>query len=106
VTFIDLSELESREVIPGYWAVFVHSENMTMAFWEVDQGARMPEHSHPHEQVTSVVEGEFELTVAGEPRLLNRRVAAVIPPNVLHGGIAVTHCRLIDSFYPVRQDYR
>jgi quercetin dioxygenase-like cupin family protein len=106
VTFIDLSRQESREVIPGYRATFVHSENMTMAFWEVDPGARMPEHSHPHEQISSVVEGEFEMTVAGEPRRLNPGVAAVIPANVPHGGVAVTRCRLIDAFCPVRQDYR
>jgi quercetin dioxygenase-like cupin family protein len=106
VTFIDLNQLESREIVPGYRAVFVHSANMTVAFWEVDQGARMPEHAHPHEQVSSVVEGEFELTVAGESRKLNPGVAAVIPANVPHGGVAVTRCRLIDAFYPVRQDYR
>jgi quercetin dioxygenase-like cupin family protein len=66
----------------------------------------MPEHSHPHDQVANVVEGKFELTLAGEPRVLEQGSAAIIPPNTPHSGKAITQCRLIDVFYPVREDYR
>ena len=55
MTFVDLSELTLKEPVPAYRAVFFHSEHMTVAFWEVEEGAVMPEHSHPHEQVASVV---------------------------------------------------
>ena len=106
MTFIDLKELTFKEPVPGYKAVFVHSENMTVAFWEVEEGAIMPEHAHPHEQVASVLEGQFELTVAGEPKVLDRCTVAIIPSNTLHSGKAITRCRLIDSFHPVREDYR
>jgi unsaturated pyranuronate lyase len=71
VAFIELEGLEVREPVPGYKAVFVHSENMTLAYWEDEEGAAMPEHSHPHEQVASVVEGRFERAVAGEPMVLD-----------------------------------
>lgn len=103
--FIELKELTLNEPVPGYRAVFVHSENMTVAFWEVEEGAVMPEHAHPHEQVASVVEGQFELTVAGEPMVLDSGTVAIIPSNTLHSGKAITHCRLIDAFHPVRDDY-
>jgi len=66
----------------------------------------MPEHSHPHEQVASVVEGRFELTIAGESRILDTGSAAVVPCNTPHAGKAITHCRLIDAFHPVRDDYQ
>jgi quercetin dioxygenase-like cupin family protein len=94
-----------KEPVPGYKAVFVHSDNMTVAHWEVEEGALMPEYSHPHEQVANVVEGRFELTLAGEPRVLDQGSAA-IPPNTPHSGKAITQCRLIDVFHPVREDYR
>jgi hypothetical protein len=29
-----------------------------------------------------------------------------VPPNVTHSGHAVTECRIIDVFHPVRDDYR
>jgi len=104
--FIELKSLPLTEPVPGYRAVFVHARNMTLAYQEVDEGAVMPEHSHPHEQVASVVEGRFELTIAGEPRVLYTGSAVVIPSNTPHGGKALTYCRLIDAFHPVREDYR
>lgn len=106
MAFIDCTALPQREIIPGYRARFLHAERMTIAFWEVDAGAAMPEHAHVHEQIAQVVSGEFELTVAGEPRVLRPGTAAVIPSGVRHSGRAVTACTLLDVFHPVREDYR
>jgi len=106
VTFVDLKDLALKEPVPGYTATFVHSDNMTVAFWDVEQGAVMPEHAHPHEQIASVVEGQFELMVAGEARVLDSGTVAIIPSNTLHSGKAITRCRLIDAFHPVREDYQ
>jgi len=30
--YLKLKDLEEREIVPGYRAVFVHSENMTLGF--------------------------------------------------------------------------
>jgi len=101
-----LGSVPVREPFPGYCGRFVHSENMTLAYWEVAAGAPAPEHSHPHEQVLSLIEGEFEFTVAGEARVLEAGAVVVIPPGVAHSGRAVTACRIIDAFHPVRDDLR
>lgn len=104
--FQDLKNIQDREIVPGYRAKFVHSENMTLAYWDVDPGAALPEHNHPHEQIANVLEGRFELTVAGESRILEPGQVAVIPSDVPHSGCAITACRLIDVFYPCRDDYK
>jgi quercetin dioxygenase-like cupin family protein len=104
--FLNLKELKEREIVPGYRAVFVHSENMTLGYWDVDPGAELPEHSHPHEQIANVLEGRFELTVDGEPRVLEPGMVAVIPGGVPHSGVALTPCRLLDAFHPIREDYK
>ncbi len=104
--FLNLDGLEESEPIPGYRAHFVHSKNMTLAYWTIEAGAPLPEHSHLHEQVANVIEGEFELTVDGETRRLGPGTVAVIPSNATHSGKAITNCRIIDVFYPVREDYR
>lgn len=106
MTFIDLKDIAEREIVPGYRARFVHSKNMTLAYWDVDPGAALPEHSHPHEQIANVLEGQFELTVNGESRILEPGMAAVIPSDVPHSGKAITPCRLLDAFQPSRDDYR
>ena len=53
--FEKLSDFTKREIVPGYWAVFVHFDNMTLAYWDVEAGAELPEHSHPHEQIANVL---------------------------------------------------
>jgi quercetin dioxygenase-like cupin family protein len=106
MTFHNLSHLEEKEIIPGYQAKFVHSDHMTLAYWEIDPGAIMPEHSHPQEQIANVLEGRFELTVKGESRIMEPGMVAVIPGGVPHSGMALTPCRLLDVFHPLREDYQ
>ena len=106
MVFQDLDQIPEREIVPGYRARFVHGDNMTLAYWDVDPGAELPEHAHPQEQITNVLEGEFELTVDGETRVLKPGQAVVIPGNVPHSGRAQTACRLLDAFQPARDDYR
>jgi len=106
MAFQDLKDIQEREIVPGYRARFIHSENMTLAYWDVEPGASLPEHSHPHEQIANVLEGRFELTVDGESRILEPGQVAVIPSDAPHSGRAITACRLIDAFYPCRDDYR
>ena len=104
--FLTSSEIVEREPFPGYKGRFIHGLQMTIADWTIAEGARFPEHSHPHEQIVHVLDGTFELTVGTETRVLQPGTAAVIPPGTRHGGRALSACRLIDVFHPVREDYR
>jgi quercetin dioxygenase-like cupin family protein len=101
-----IDEIGPRELIPGTTVRFVHSERMTIAYWQFDPGVDLPEHSHPHDQICNVIEGEFELTVDGTPEIMTADHCRVIPPNVVHSGRSITACRIIDVFSPVREDYR
>jgi quercetin dioxygenase-like cupin family protein len=106
VPYKNLDHLEAHEIIPGYRAVFLHSDNLTMAYWTIEAGAAMPEHSHPHEQMANILEGEFELVLGGERKILHPGMVAMIPSDVPHSGRAVGDCRILDIFHPVREDYR
>jgi quercetin dioxygenase-like cupin family protein len=106
VSYIDLESVEEKEIVPGFQARMVHSDNMTFAYWRVEAGASLPEHSHHHEQVCNLLEGEFELVVDGEKHHMKPGVVFVLPSNIPHGGTAITDCRILDIFHPVREDYR
>jgi quercetin dioxygenase-like cupin family protein len=79
---------------------------MTFVYWFIDAGAVMPEHGHPHEQVVNVLEGEFDLIVEGKTYEAKPGFVAILPSNAKHGGKAKTNVRILDVFYPVRDDYR
>ena len=106
MAFLELHDIREREPVPGFRARFVHCDSMTVAYWEIEAGASMPEHSHVHEQIVNLIEGELELRVGDEVRTVTPGVVAVIPPDVPHSGKALTRCRIIDVFHPVREDYR
>lgn len=106
MTFTSLSEIPSREIVSGFHGKLIHTDQVTVAHWDVEAGAVLPEHAHIHEQITMLLEGQFELTVAGETRRLDAGAVAVIASNVPHAGRALTSCRIVDVFQPPRDDYR
>jgi quercetin dioxygenase-like cupin family protein len=103
---VKIAEIEPREIMTGFHGRLVHSDNMTFAYWNIDAGATLPEHAHMHEQVVNVIEGEFELTVDDETKVLRSGEVACIPSNASHSGKAIQDSYILDVFYPVREDYR
>ena len=62
--FISLQKLPSKELLPGFDGKFIHTENMSLGYQNIWSGSILPEHSHLHEQVTHVLEGQLEMTIA------------------------------------------
>ena len=104
--FLKIKDIPTQEVLPGFTARFVHSEKFTTAFWDIQAGSELPEHSHFHEQTSQVVEGELEFTLDGKTQVLKPGDFVVIPSNVPHSGKALTFCKVVDVFCPVREEYR
>jgi quercetin dioxygenase-like cupin family protein len=103
---ITVSAIEAKQLINGYLARFIHTDNMTFSYVDVEKGKTLPEHSHHNEQVSIMLEGEFELTLEETPIRFGPGEVIVIPANAKHSGLAVTDCRILDVFYPAREDYR
>ncbi len=49
MTYVDLNHIEEKEVVPGFFGKFIHSDNITIAYWRIAAGSILPEHKHPHE---------------------------------------------------------
>ena len=103
--FIDVKDLPVYEIVPGYQARIIHTGNLTLVYWSVEEGAEIAMHQHLHEQVAHVLTGSFSLTIGNETKVLEPGRVAVIPPHIKHGGKALTACELLDVFYPEREDY-
>mgnify|MGYP001799963186 CR=1 FL=1 len=103
---MNLSEIPPKEIMPGYHGKMVHAKTMTWAFWDVEEGAAVPEHHHVHEQIMHVVDGNFEFTLNGATKTYHAGDVVIIPSNMPHSGKALTPCKLMDIFSPVRTDYQ
>ncbi len=62
-------------------------------------------HSHPHEQVGYVVKGRFEATVGDESMVIEVGDSYYVPPDVVHGVVALEDGILLDVFTPQREDF-
>lgn len=105
MSFHLLNDIASKELLPGFTVRFVHTDRMTFAYWDIKAGSQLPEHAHEHEQVANISEGEFELTINGKTQVLKPGEVAIIPSNTVHSGVAITDCKMMDVFCPVREDY-
>lgn len=99
-------DLELIEVFPGILGHIVHTEGCTIADFRIAAGTKLPEHSHHHEQTSTILEGEFLFTIGGEKRHCTPGDVALMLSTVPHSGVALTDCRILDVFHPVREDYR
>lgn len=79
---------------------------MSLAFWDVEEGAEVPEHHHKNEQVMQVLEGRFEFTVDKVTKIYEPGMLVVIPSHTPHSGKALTPCELMDVLSPVREEYK
>src|SRR5947208_760831 len=104
--FQNFSDIPVKEIAAGFFSRFIHTDDNTINFLEVTAGSELPLHQHPHQQCNFVLEGEFEMTVGNETKVLTNNTFAIMPGGVLHGGKAITNCKLIDIFSPVREDYK
>jgi quercetin dioxygenase-like cupin family protein len=97
--------MNTREPLPGWHGRFWRSEAMSFAHYTIDAGSSIHEHHHPHEEVWLVIEGEPEVTVAGETRRAGPGCVAVVPPDVLHSVRALTSGRAVVANHPVRYEF-
>jgi quercetin dioxygenase-like cupin family protein len=93
------------EIKSGIRGRFVHGEKMTVGFFNLKAGSVLPEHAHPHEQISIIQSGEMELHMEGKIHRLSKGMVAVIPSNVPHEARAITDCIVQDVFQPVREEY-
>jgi quercetin dioxygenase-like cupin family protein len=106
MSFIDLDKINKKEIAPGFEGKFIHTDNMTVVYWNIQAGSQLPEHSHHNEQIMTIIEGEFVLTSESETRNIKPGDVAIFPSNVKHSGKALTDCYIMDVFYPIREDYK
>ena len=85
--------------------ILSHGEDMMAVEVCFDEGSVGAMHTHPHVQISYVLEGKFEATVGDEKRIISVGDTYYTLPNVPHGVICLEKGRLLDVFTPERKDF-
>ncbi len=105
--FYRTDELPATEMLPGVLRRAVYLDDVMLTFFDFEPEAIIPEHHHPHQQITFVISGMMEFDLDGETRVLQAGDGVLIPPDVPHSAV-IGHgpCKALDAWHPVREDYR
>ena len=70
-----------------------------------EKGAVGSMHTHPHVQISYVLEGSFEATIGGETKIIKKGDTYITEPDVPHGVVCLEAGTLLDIFTPMRADF-
>ncbi len=101
-----IKNIPPKELAPGIKGYYAHGSSLSFGYVELRKDSSVPEHHHPHEQITYIIEGQLEMVIGGEDYTLSAGMYHVIPSHTLHSALAKTDCRVIDAFSPPREDYK
>ncbi len=103
---IKIAEVKQKKLIEGIIGQYVHGATTTLGYVTLAKGSQLPLHHHPQEQLTYMLDGKLEMHIGDELVVLEPGTVKVIPSNTPHSAVALTDCKLIDVFSPVREDYK
>lgn len=104
--FFKVADLPGFAPVAGVEMQIMTGQNVMVNWVKIEAGAAVPGHAHPHEQLGFVLEGEINMMIDGETRVLGPGDAYAIPGTVTHGASAGPNgCVVIDIFSPLRDDY-
>jgi quercetin dioxygenase-like cupin family protein len=104
--FIEFDKMPKMELFEGVLSRLATGERIMLSSLDMEQGAIVPEHSHPHEQAGLVLKGRFNFRIGDEEREVGPGEAFIIPGHVVHAGVVTQGpAQILDIFTPVREDY-
>ncbi len=105
--FVDKKSCKHHQVFPGVDMFTSPCEKMMLSLVEMAPHSIIEEHSHPHEQVGYMLEGEADFTIGDEQMSVVAGQMWRIPGGVVHKVVAGSKpVRALDVFHPPRDDYK
>lgn len=104
--FVQKSDCAQHTIFPGVTVYTAAGQNAMLSLVEFEPHAVVQPHSHPHEQLGVLIEGELTFTIGDEVRTLRPGEMWRIPGGVVHSAVAgATKVVALDVFQPIREDY-
>lgn len=91
MSFLNLGTLNLEPFRPGIMSKAQIGSNLIMVCMQIDQGKEDTGHEHPFDQCGIVLEGNIEMFVDQERRILNANECYFIPAGQRHGWKTFDH---------------
>ncbi len=102
--FFKVEELPSDFIRPGTERRAIRLGEAMFMFISFDRPTVSPLHDHTWDSIIYVDNGEFDVTVGGKQEKLTRGQGTVVPAGVKHTLTTGPGSRLIELWYPVKED--
>jgi quercetin dioxygenase-like cupin family protein len=101
------SDRPIETILGGITRRFITSERIMIGQVSLRRGDAVPDHAHPNEQFTFVVEGAMRFWLADNPDGVTVRAGEiiVIPSRMMHRAVALEDTLEYDIFNPPRHDW-
>ena len=102
------ASVKTVEMLPGVVRRTLNAgERMMLIEVSMEQGAVVPWHSHPHEQVGYLISGRLLFEIGDDEKLeLSPGDSWLVPSGIPHQATALQPTLLVDVFSPPREEYR
>ena len=85
--------------------ILSYNEKIMAVEVSFDKGAVGTMHTHPHVQISYVLEGKFEATVGEQTKIMTKGDTYSVGEGVPHGVLCLERGTLLDVFAPMREDF-
>lgn len=73
----------------------IDKESGTVTVFAFDEGQKLSEHTAPFDALVHIIDGEAEITISGNPLLVNKGDIVLMPAHEPHSVKAVTRFKMI-----------
>jgi quercetin dioxygenase-like cupin family protein len=85
--------------------ILVHAGKLMSVECCFERGFVVQTHQHPHEQLTYVISGKYEVSVNDQKEILFSGDSFYTAPEEAHGVVVLEAGTLLDTFTPQREDF-
>ncbi|WP_125608130.1 cupin domain-containing protein [Lapidilactobacillus bayanensis] len=85
--------------------VLAHNQNLMVVKVNFEKGSVGSLHHHPHEQISYILDGEFEFSIGGHKEILRTGDTTYKQPDIEHGAVCLEKGSVLDIFTPMRKDF-
>ena len=85
--------------------ILAYNDDIMSVEVKFEKGAVGAMHTHPHTQISYVLEGKFEAEIGGEKAIIAKGDTYCVAPDVPHGVVCLEAGALLDIFTPKREDF-